>query len=447
MEKGPVESDCEAKGLKDFHKWMQILAGSVIGALGLYILYRGAGIVMESPFFRNMGFPSFIQRYVEEEAATVWVPGLTYEAYQKGQEENWISELAKTEMPLYQVAEWQMASENRSQAEDTSQTEEQVYTQADAQKLTEKSSEPETISQTEVHTEASSESQIQTETQATTEQTEEEIENVAVTAQGLGNRDPVAEIPYDQLGDFNFVLNQYYIVDSSTSIDDTLLNGDRFLEKDFRITKDASKPQILIYHTHSQEEFVDSIPGDDTTTIVGVGDYLTELLETTYGYQVIHDRGVYDLIDGVLDREAAYDYSLEAVEQILAQYPSIEVVIDLHRDGVDGKKLVTEIDGEATAPVMLFNGLSRTAQGEAIDYLPNPYLEDNLAFSFQIYLKAKQFYPELMRPMYLRGARYNLHVRPRALLVEAGTQLNTLQEEKNAMKYFADLLDQVLSGR
>ena len=351
-------------------------------------------------------------------------------------------ELAKTEMPLYQVAQRQIASQNASQTEDTSKREDKVSTQADARKETEEAEEPQTPAQTEADTQTPQQSP---ETAQETQQ--QETDNVAVTAQGLTKRDPVAEIPYDQLGDFQFVLSQYYIVDTSTSIDETILNGDQFIEKDFRITKDPSKPQILIYHTHSQEEFVDSIPGDDTTTIVGVGDYLTELLETTYGYQVIHDRGVYDLIDGVLDREAAYDYSLEAVEQILAQYPSIEVVIDLHRDGVDGKKLVTEIDGEATAPVMLFNGLSRTPEGEAIEYLPNPYLEDNLAFSFQIYLKAKQYYPELMRPMYLRGARYNLHVRPRSLLVEAGTQLNTLQEEKNAMKYFADLLDQVLSGR
>ena len=289
-----------------------------------------------------------------------------------------------------------------------------------------------------------------TETQVLRQTEIPEPETVAVTAQGASEwlaRDPVAEIPYDQLGDFNFLLNQYYIVDASTSIDESLLDAEAFLSKDFSIVKDPTVPQILIYHTHSQEEFADSIPGDDTTTIVGVGDYLTELLEATYGYQVIHDRGVYELIDGVLDRDAAYDYSLEAVEKILAENPSIEVVIDLHRDGVDGKRLITEVNGEETAPIMLFNGLSRLADGQEIDYLPNPYLEENLAFSFQIQLKAEQLYPDLMRPVYLRGYRYNLHVRPRTLLVEAGTQLNTLQEEKNAMKYLAQILDQVLSGK
>lgn len=412
--------------MKDFQKWLYIVAGSVIGALGLYILYRGAGIVMESQFLKNLGFPSFIQRCMEEEASSVWVPGLTYEGYKKGMNESNIEAWIKKEMPLYDVVGQQIASSAEAEKKEESDRSEKEKKQ---QKERETMEETQGIEQTE----------------------KLERETVAVTAQNIKNTawsvDPVSEIPYDQLGDFHFLLNQYYIVDASTSIDDSLLNAETFLSKDFSITKDPTVPQILIYHTHSQEEFVDSIPGDDTTTIVGVGDYLTELLENTYGYQVIHDRGVYDLIDGILDREAAYDYSLEAAEKILEENPSIEVVIDLHRDGVDGKRLVREVNGEETAPIMLFNGLSRLADGQQIDYLPNPYLEDNLAFSFQIQLKAQQYYPDLMRPVYLRGYRYNLHVRPRALLVEAGTQLNTLQEEKNAMKYLAEILDQVLSGK
>ncbi|MCI7812513.1 MAG: stage II sporulation protein P [Lachnospiraceae bacterium] len=420
--------------MKDFHKCLQILIGSVIGALGLYILYRGVGIVMESPFFKNMGFPSLIQRYVEEEAASVWVPGLAYEGYEKREDGNWLTHFAEDEIPLYYVAQEQITAQQQKEL----QTE---TTKKEEGKDGEEQTEDKKI-----------QSQTETETMQTQTDSRSEPETVAVTAQGLTggsgmvHRDPVAEIPYDRLGDFDFLLNQYYIVDASTTVDASLLDAETFMEKDFSIEKEDSIPQILIYHTHSQEEFVDSIPGDDTTTIVGVGDYLAELLESMYGYRVIHDRGVYDLIDGVLDREAAYDYSLEAVEQILEENPSIQVVIDLHRDGVEGKKLVTQIDGEDTALLMLFNGLSRLADGTEIDYLPNPYLEDNLAFSFQIQMKAKQFYPDLMRPMYLRGYRYNLHVRPRTLLVEAGTQLNTLQEEKNAMKYFADILNQVLSG-
>lgn len=97
-------------------------------------------------------------------------------------------------------------------------------------------------------------------------------------------------------------------------------------------------PQILIYHTHSQEEFVDSVPGDTETSIVGMGEVLAEALRG-YGYQVIHDTGVYDLIDGVPDRSAAYDYARVAVENILPEYPTIEVIIDLHRGWGGGTEI------------------------------------------------------------------------------------------------------------
>ena len=89
----------------------------------------------------------------------------------------------------------------------------------------------------------------------------------------------------------------------------------------------------MIYHTHSQEEFTDFHEGNKEATIVGVGNYLTELLQQK-GYNVIHDTSVYDLRDGKLDRSKAYTYALEGVTAILQKYPSIQVVLDIHRDGV-----------------------------------------------------------------------------------------------------------------
>ena len=123
------------------------------------------------------------------------------------------------------------------------------------------------------------------------------------------------------------------------------------------------------------------------------------------------------------------------------------VVIDLHRDGLDGEKLVTQIDGKQVAKIMFFNGLSRTARNGNVDYLPNPYIEENLAFSFQLQIKAQEYYPGFTRHIYLQSLRYNLHLKPRALLIEAGSQLNTVEEEKNAMEPLADILDRVLAGR
>ena len=81
-----------------------------------------------------------------------------------------------------------------------------------------------------------------------------------------------------------------------------------------------------------------------------------------------------------------------------------------------------------------------------MDSLPNPYIQQNLAFSFQLEYQAAQYYPQFYRGIYLAGYRYNLHLRPRSLLLEAGAQTNTVQEVKNAMEPFADILDKVLQG-
>ena len=135
------------------------------------------------------------------------------------------------------------------------------------------------------------------------------------------------------------------------------------------------------------------------------------------------------------------------MEKILEENPSIEVVIDLHRDGVaENRHLVTTINGKDTALFMFYNGLSYTNSYGQVDYLPNPYIQDNLAFSFQLEYQAAMYYPELYRGIYLAGLRYNLHLKPRALLLEAGAQTNTVQEVKNAMEPFAHILHLVLVG-
>ena len=249
------------------------------------------------------------------------------------------------------------------------------------------------------------------------------------------------------LADYNYLMNQFFIVDSQTTTNADQLNAAELLGEDLTIQKDAAKPQILLYHTHSQEAFADSKEGEVEDTIIGVGNYLTELLTKNYGYQVIHVTEAFDMESGELDRSAAYDYAGTYLETILEENPSIEVVIDLHRDGVpENRHLVTEINGKPTAQIMFYNGLSYTIARGSLDYLPNPYIQDNLAFSFQMEYQAAQYYPDFYRGIYLAGYRYNLHLRPRSVLVEAGAQTNTVQEVKNAMEPFADILNRVLQN-
>lgn len=258
---------------------------------------------------------------------------------------------------------------------------------------------------------------------------------------------PTMDLSMERLNDFEYLVSNFYTVDSVTYINPSELNASELLGKDLRIDLNTGGSKILIYHTHSQETFADS-DNDPSTSIVGIGRYLTEILNNKYKIPTMHHEGVYDLINGKLDRSEAYEFAKPEVEQILAENPSIEVVIDLHRDGVaDTMHLVTEINGKPTAQIMFFNGLSRTRVNGDLAGMANPYLQDNLAFSLQMKIAAETKYPGFARRNYLRGYKYNMDLMPRMLLIEAGAQTNTVEEMRNAMEVLADLLNSVLTGQ
>lgn len=248
---------------------------------------------------------------------------------------------------------------------------------------------------------------------------------------------------WDEVREYEDIVSAFYAIDSTTSITDKQLNLENLLGRDMSVKKSGEEPQILIYHTHSQEAFADSAEGDVSTTIVGAGERLAEILREEYGFAVLHHTGEYD----VTARDYAYSNSLPALEQLLAENPSIEVVIDLHRDAVpEGKKLVVELQGRPTAQFMFFNGLSRTRQNGDIDYLENPYVNDNLAFSFQAQVASNEYYPGVARRIYLKAYRYNMHLRPKCMLIELGAQTNTVEEIMNACDPLAHVIAKVLSG-
>lgn len=245
----------------------------------------------------------------------------------------------------------------------------------------------------------------------------------------------------EELRDFQTLVKEFYTVDQTTETNENQLQVDKLLEKDMSIQK-TEQPQILIYHTHASEGFIDSVPGDLSMTVMGVGEELRKILEEKYGYSVLHDTGIYDTV-----RAQAYNVAAPNVERILAENPGIQVIIDLHRDQVqEGTKLVTNINGVPTAKFMFFNGLSRTKETGDIPYLANPYIADNLAFAFQMQLTCNEYYPDVTRKIYLKGYRYNMHYRGKTLLIELGAQTNTVAEAKNACFPIAHVLHLVLSG-
>lgn len=257
----------------------------------------------------------------------------------------------------------------------------------------------------------------------------------------------------EQLKDPDFLKSKIFVIDSNTSMTEEELNLTNLLDTDLSVeglknTTDSANPEykILIYHTHGSESFIDSREGEKEDTIVGVGGYLAKILQEQYKIPVYHDETAYDMIDGKLDRSKAYENAYDNVTKILNENPSIQVVIDLHRDGVDEEThLVTEVNGKKTAKIMFLNGVSRSNTNGDIAYLQNPNKLTNLAFSFQMYLTGKEYYGDYVRKIYVRSYRYNLHLLPRTTLIEAGAQNNTVEEEKNAMEPLAAILDKVLS--
>lgn len=245
----------------------------------------------------------------------------------------------------------------------------------------------------------------------------------------------------------SYMLQKFFITDSSTSIDNAVFQPKQLLNMDLTVKK-KKEPQILILHTNgASEAFIDSRKGKKEDSIIGVGTELARILSEEYGYQVLHDKTEYDKINGKIDRNKAYNNAYSGLQKTLKKYPSIDIIIDLHRDGVGNDvKRTTVINGKRTAQAMFFNGLSRNASGD-IAYLQNDNLQGNLAFSLQLKIAAMERFADFARPVYLKGYRYNMHLRKRYTLIELGNENNTVQEQKNAAAPLAMVIDAVLQGK
>lgn len=208
----------------------------------------------------------------------------------------------------------------------------------------------------------------------------------------------------------------------------------------------AESPQVLIIHTHGSESYApdgsyaesDSYRTQDTEhSVMKVGDELASALEAK-GISVIHDEDFYDYPSYI----GSYGRSLTATDAYLRQYPSVQVVIDLHRDALmeeDGTvyKTVAEINGETCSQVMLVVGSNGTG-------LTHDSWSENFSLALKLQASMNEKYPSLARPVNLREERFNQHLSSGALLLEVGTNGNTLEESIRAVGYFADCLQDVL---
>lgn len=253
----------------------------------------------------------------------------------------------------------------------------------------------------------------------------------------------------EKLSDINYLKRNFYIVDKRTDLEANDIKPEEFLHMDFSIDKEQDGPKVLIFHTHSHEMYANSDASKGISEgVYGAGEKLKEILESKYGIEVLHHDGQYDVVNGKSQILGAYERMEPDIRQILKDNPSIEVVIDMHRDGVkDDVRLVADEGGKKCAQVMFFNGLCKVYDNGVLtplDSLKNTYLNDNLGFSFNMQLTANTMYPNFTRKVYLNAYRYSLHMKAKSLLIEVGAQTNTKEEAFNAMEPLADVLASVI---
>ena len=201
------------------------------------------------------------------------------------------------------------------------------------------------------------------------------------------------------------------------------------------------QPAVLIVHSHASEAFSGCAGWRSENTaynMVSIGDRVGALLEQA-GIQVIHDRSIHDSPS----YDAAYDKSRTSIESYLTQYPSIRLVLDLHRDaGEDGNGnqvgYTTDYNGQDAATMMLVVS--------AYDYGGNAAWQRNLSFATKLQLQLEQLSPGICRPLVLRSYHYNQDICPTGLLIEMGFAGNEQKEVLRSAEALAEAIIALQNG-
>ncbi len=225
----------------------------------------------------------------------------------------------------------------------------------------------------------------------------------------------------------------------------TDINIKSLLEKKLSFKLESSKPQVLIMHTHTTESFMmeerdyytesdASRSRDETKNMIAIGDVIEQKLKAA-GIGVIHDTTVHDYPA----YSGSYTRSAATVSADLKAYPSIKIVIDIHRDAITGNnkekvKPVVQIDGKNAAQVMLVMG----SQTGGITGYPN--WKENLSLALKYQQTMEVMYPGLARAVTLNSGKYNQNLTKGSILLEVGTDANTLEEAKRGAAYAGDAL-------
>lgn len=220
---------------------------------------------------------------------------------------------------------------------------------------------------------------------------------------------------------------------------------------DFKIQKNTDKPQVLLIHTHTSECYMDSYTGyydssfsprstDKSKNVVRVAQEIYNALDSN-GISVVHATTFHDYPK----YNGAYSRAEQTIDEYLKKYPSIKVVLDIHRDAMqyeDGTKVkpTAVINGKKAAQVMIISGCDDE------DKLNFPDWEHNMRLAVRLQKSMADKYPGLARPILFPAFRYNMHKTHGSLLVEFGTDANTLDEAIYSAQLFSQSLVEVLNS-
>lgn len=237
------------------------------------------------------------------------------------------------------------------------------------------------------------------------------------------------------------------------NVNETQIDIEKKLSEKLELTANKEDPVVLIYHTHTTETYqlLDrnfyaegflSRSNDENVNMIRVGKAVSQELERL-GYKVIHDTGVYDN-----PYTGAYYRSMDAAEAYLEKYPSIQITIDLHRDAIQDDngvktKPTAVINGKKAAQIMIITGCQE--EGNGITDLPE--WDKNLTFALKLQQSMETLFPGLTRPVYFCPRSYNMGLTPMSLLIEMGTDANTVDEAVYSGKMLGRALGEVISSQ
>ena len=223
---------------------------------------------------------------------------------------------------------------------------------------------------------------------------------------------------------------------------------DALLEQPLVWNLQGGEPKVLILHTHATEsytkkgeDYVESSAFrtlDEDYNMLSVGDAVADIL-SGYGISVIHDRELHDYPS----YDGSYNHARESIRYYLEKYPTIELVLDLHRDASgdlnNQRRSVVEVEGRDCAQLMLVMGTDEAG-------LSHPQWQDNLALGLKLQTALERIAPGITRPLTLRSQRFNQDLSPGALLVEVGTAGNSHAEALLAAQVLAEAVAVLARG-